>query len=91
MGVSFKGLGVDISRFKADIQIRPYMEGDSAKLEYGLGTVYAGFPASPGFGVGGQPFSQTLWLLPYTDYVTMIQTAYDLLRIHVLEISILSS
>ena len=31
---------------------------DSKKLEYGPGTIYAGFPSSLGFGVGGQSYSK---------------------------------
>ena len=33
------------------------MEVDSNTLEYGPGTIYAGFPSSEGFGVGGQSYS----------------------------------
>ena len=33
---------------------------DSKKLEYGPVTIYAGFPSSLGFGVGGQSYSNFL-------------------------------
>ena len=33
---------------------------DPIKLEYGSGTMYAGFPSSPGFGVGGPSYSNFL-------------------------------
>ena len=33
---------------------------DSKKLEYGPGAIYAGFPSSLGFGVGGQSCSNFL-------------------------------
>ena len=33
---------------------------DSKKLEHGAGAIYAGFPSSLGFGVGGQSYSHFL-------------------------------
>ena len=33
---------------------------DFNKLEYGSGTICAGVPSSPGFGVGGQSYSNFL-------------------------------
>ena len=36
------------------------MQYTPQKLEYGIGTIYAGFPSSLGFGVGRQPYSNFL-------------------------------
>ena len=33
---------------------------DSNQLEHGPGTIYDGCPSLPGFGVGGQPYSNFL-------------------------------
>ena len=44
---SFLGAwGLIEGRFRADIEVRPYMGVDSKKLEYGLGTIFAVFLAS---------------------------------------------
>ena len=37
----------------------------SNKLEYGPGTITAGFPSSLGFGVGGQSYSSNFSVLLY--------------------------
>ena len=52
MGGSFKGAwGLIEGRFRADMEMRPYVGVDSKKLEYGPGRIHAGCPSSPGFGV----------------------------------------
>ena len=61
MGVSLKGAwGLIQGRFRAFIQARPRSEVDSKMLEYGSGTIYAGFPSSLAFGVGEQSYSNFL-------------------------------
>ena len=43
-------------------ELRDFMSAtvDSQQLEYGPGRIYAGFPSSLGFGVGGQSYSNFL-------------------------------
>ena len=60
-GVPLRGLqGVVEGRFRADIPIRPEKGVNSKTLEYGPGTIEAGFPSSLGFGVEKQSYSNFL-------------------------------
>ena len=46
-------------------------------MEYGPGTIDAGFPSYPAFGVGGQSYSNFLAFTVVTHCISRISEVYD--------------